>query len=147
MQWRVSASNRRPRAYTTPESRLATLAALAVAARKTHNLHFPAHLYRRPLAPGRRDGHDDNGAGCKLNFPTGRAGRSGAAHQGRRRTYTPWHAHCGERPGADVRMEAELSAEVSGKVNSIPMGKLIVEALTLNSRSAAQSPRSSLCSL
>ena len=44
-------------------------------------------------------------------------------------------------------MEAEFSVEVSGKVNSIPVGKLIVEALTLNSRFAAQSPRSSLCSL
>jgi hypothetical protein len=57
------------------------------------------------------------------------------------------HTHYGERPEADIRMAAELSVEVSGKVNSIPVGKLIVEALTLNSRFAAQSPRSSLCSL
>jgi hypothetical protein len=57
------------------------------------------------------------------------------------------HTHYGERPEADIRMAAELSVEVSGKVNSILVGKLIVEALTLNSRSAAQSPRSSLCSL
>jgi hypothetical protein len=65
------------------------------------------------------------------------------------------HTHYGERPEADIRMAAELSVEVSGKVNSIPVGKLIVEviveviveALTLNSRSAAQSLRSSLCSL